>query len=80
VFSHGFLVPEGNMPTLLDRKELQKFLHISQTSLHKLIHHPRNPLPCIRAGRKYLFDPDDVVEFLKQLAREKANERTGGAK
>lgn len=27
--------------------------------------HPRGPIPCIRLGRRVLYDPDDLRRFLE---------------
>ena len=50
---------------LLTRKELARQLHISLDGLDKLVHHPRNPLPRYRAGRRFLFKLDEVLAHIR---------------
>ena len=52
--------------SLLTRAQLARELHISIPGLEKLIFHPRNPIPYIRAGRRFLFRLDDVLRHLEK--------------
>ena len=50
---------------LLTRKELAEVLRLSLDGVDKLIHHPSDPIPCYKAGRRYLFKLDEVLEHLR---------------
>ena len=50
---------------LLTRKELAEALHLSLDGLDKLVHDPVRPLPHFRAGRRFLFDLNEVRDHLR---------------
>lgn len=57
---------EGKMPRLMTRQECARFLRISVRGLDMLVHSPSEPLPCVKAGRRYLFDAEEVLEHLRR--------------
>ena len=60
---------------LYTRKQLAKALHLSVDGLDRLIHNPVNPLPRFRAGRKFLFRLDEVLDFLRDVPPPKRRAR-----
>lgn len=59
----------GSDPVFLTRVELADILRLSMAGLERLIHHPRRPLPRYKAGRRFLFDIDEVKAHLRVDAR-----------
>jgi phage terminase Nu1 subunit (DNA packaging protein) len=45
-----------------NREEIQKILHIS---VNKLKQFERDGMPVVNRGRPYLYDYDDVINWLK---------------
>jgi len=59
----------SDTPALLTRRDLAKALHVSTAAVDKLTHRAKDPIPHIRAGRRYLFRLDSVLAFLEKLTR-----------
>ncbi len=54
--------------TILTRDELAQELRISIDLLEKLIHDEARPIPHLRAGRRYLFCLEDVIQHLTEVS------------
>lgn len=50
---------------LLTRRECAEFLRISLSGLDRLIHDRERPLPKIKVGRRFLFEPGEVLRHLR---------------
>lgn len=61
------------MAQLVTIKEAARMLGIESRSakregnrLWELIHGKRIDLPCVRIGRRFMFDPDEVLRWIKR--------------
>lgn len=62
-----------NTETFLTEEEFCARYRISRDGAYRLRHEPLDPLPCIKVGRRYLYDPGKVeawAERRAELARE----------
>jgi hypothetical protein len=59
-------VPETG---LLTRSEAAAFLRISVDAVHHLSHRKVDPLPHLQAGRRHLFDRNELLKWATREAR-----------
>lgn len=53
---------------LLTEAELAKLLHIGRNTLTRLKRDPVNPIPCLKVGRRYLYDLNKVKAWMARNA------------
>ena len=63
---------------LLTRRELAEALRVSVDAIDKLVHDAHNPLPRFKAGRRYLFRLDEVLDCLRDHGA--TSKRRGGGR
>jgi len=54
---------------LLTEDEICEWLHISKECLLKLKRDPLDPLPYMKVGRRFLFDPEKVTKWGERQAK-----------
>lgn len=63
---------------LLTRQQLAKELHLSLDGVDRLIKDRDRPIPCFRAGRRFLFRLDEVLTHIRVAAPQEAPSKRRG--
>jgi hypothetical protein len=57
-----------NLTELLTEEEACKFLRISRVGILKRKRDRIDPIPCYKVGRRYLYEPGEVLRWAKRQA------------
>ena len=55
----------------LTEVELIEWLHISREAVLKFRKDPEDPIPFLMAGRRYLYEPTEIVKWMRRQAQRK---------
>ncbi len=56
-------------PALLTRREAARYLRVSLDGLDRFLRDPVDPLPGLRAGRRWLFRPADLEKWAERAGK-----------
>ena len=68
---HSTALLTVTVPLLMTRRECAEYLRISIDGLNALVHRNDDPLPRMEAGRRFLFDPTEVLAWARRQADRK---------
>ena len=54
---------------LLTEKEICEFLRVSREGIKRFKRDLTDPIPFLRAGRRFLYDPSEVLKWARRQAR-----------
>ena len=60
--------PEKAGKVLLTEAETSRFLRVSRVAILKFRRDPVDPIPCFKIGRRYLYDPAEILRWAKRQA------------
>lgn len=58
----------GLAQRLLTEAEICELLRVSREAVLKFRRHPNDPIPCLKAGRRYLYDTGKVLRWAERQA------------
>lgn len=50
----------------MTEEELCDFLHVSREAVYRFRSYSEDPIPYLRAGRRYLYEQDQVLKWLRR--------------
>lgn len=65
---HGPVPLKQPKKQLMTEEEACDFLRVSREAIFKFRRDQVDPIPCFKAGRRYLYDPSEVLRWAKRQA------------